>query len=95
MPDGGLHDPSGSRASTTPDPPVPPMCGPPVRNVVKIARPRARAIASGGIFTSVFRFDFVLLGSLGDGDGGGCARGLGPGFTALPGEGCGYAESSV
>jgi hypothetical protein len=56
-PEGGDHDPSGRRATTTPEPPAPEMCKP-VRKVVKTASPAAVSMALWGILTRTLGLPF-------------------------------------
>lgn len=62
--DGGDHDPSGCRATTTPEPLPQENCAP-ERKTVKIARPAAELRTCRGILTIAFRLDNESFGGSG------------------------------
>jgi hypothetical protein len=61
--DGGDHDPSVRRATTTPEPLPQENCAPD-RNAVKIARPAADLMTCRGILTIAFRLDNDSFGDV-------------------------------
>lgn len=63
MPDGGLQDPSGSRAMRMPEP-VAPETWKPARSVVKMARPTALEMTLGGIVTMTRLLGLSRVGSM-------------------------------